>query len=147
MNEAKEIRNELKKQGWNVRQVSVRRSKCSIDVTIKDAKVPLSVVESIAKKHEVINRCEYSGDILSGANTFVRVDYADEVIKPLVKQLLELMPKEHGQSLNVGKYEIVYLEGNYRYHKPDKELGNFFETKYFYDDYSCARSLVIDWLS
>lgn len=37
--------------------------------------VPLSKVEAVAKEHESYSRCEVSGEILSGGNTFVFVEY------------------------------------------------------------------------
>jgi len=37
--------------------------------------VPLSKVEAVANQYESIDRCEHSGEILSGGNTFVFVNY------------------------------------------------------------------------
>jgi hypothetical protein len=86
------IRAELKKRGWNSRQVSVRGRPCtyssSIDVVIKDARVPLKVVEKIANSYESVRRCEVTGDILMGGNTYVSVDYDSDALKPYVEAVL-----------------------------------------------------------
>ncbi len=86
------IRAGLKKRGWTSRQVSVRGRPCtyssSIDVVIKDARVPLKVVERIANEHEHVRRCEFSGDILGGGNTYVSVEYASEALEPYVEAVM-----------------------------------------------------------
>jgi len=79
MNEAKQVRDALKAElGLNSRAVSVRRSGCSIRVTIKRADVKRAPVEEIAERAKSIRYCEASGEILQGGNTFVFVDYSDE---------------------------------------------------------------------
>ena len=81
-NEAKQIREALKAAGIKARSVSVRaRHGITVDVRIKDPGVSLRKVEAIAKGYESISRCEYSGEILSGGNTFVSVGYAGEAAK------------------------------------------------------------------
>jgi len=84
--EAKELRQELKsKLGVNSRQVSVRSEYfsmgSSIDVRIKDADVSLPAVREIASKYESIRRCEFSGEILSGGNTYLSVEYTREALQ------------------------------------------------------------------
>jgi hypothetical protein len=77
MNEAKEIRVELKnKLGYNSRQVSVRTDGCAIRVNVKDKSIDLKPIKEIARKYEDISRCEYTHEILSGGNTFVFVNYS-----------------------------------------------------------------------
>ena len=79
---AKDIRIALKKKfGITSKQVSVKSRGCgysdSIDVTVKDLSIPVMLedIESIARKHESIDRDQYTGEILSGANTYVHVNY------------------------------------------------------------------------
>ncbi|MCD8875437.1 hypothetical protein K2V74_14030 [Mammaliicoccus sciuri] len=71
---AKEIRTELKKElGYTNRQISVKNNWSSIDVVIKDDSVDREAVEKIAKPLEEVDRCEVTGEILAGGNTFVFV--------------------------------------------------------------------------
>lgn len=78
---AAEIRAILKhRHGWSSRQVSVRAEYysmgSSIEVEIKDAAVPLSIVKALAEKAEHVRRCEVSGEILGGGNRYVSVRYS-----------------------------------------------------------------------
>ncbi len=80
---AKAIRQALKREhGWTAKHVSVRSHLysmgSSIRIVIKDATVLRPAVERIANEHESVRRCEYSGDILSGGNRFVFVEYSEE---------------------------------------------------------------------
>lgn len=76
------IRAALKTKGWTSRDVSVKSHYysmgSSIYVVIKNHTVPLSVVEEIANQHERIDRCQISGEILSGCNRYVSVNYSHE---------------------------------------------------------------------
>ena len=76
---AKQIREAIKtKLGYNSRKVSVRNrpggfSTC-VNITVKDLNIPLEPFKEIAKEFKEIERCERSGDILSGG-TYVFVEY------------------------------------------------------------------------
>ena len=107
--EAKLLRTALKAKGWNSRKVSVRSSSfsmgSSIDVTIKDASVPMSVVKEIAKGAERIHRCEITGDILSGCNRYVSVNYTREALETLgapfvakIREAFESIPRDDDRS-------------------------------------------------
>lgn len=149
MNEAKQIRSELKKKGWNSRQIGVRTHSysmgCSIYVTVKDLNVPLSAVESIANGYQRVRYCEVSGEVLNGGNTYIHVSYDDNALKPLIEQAQEIMPKEKGQSVTIGEYKVVCLgDRDYRFDKPKDD---YYATRNCYGKDSCARQLVIDWLS
>lgn len=92
------IRKELKKQlGVTNRQVSVRSRNSgydeAIDVTIKDLKVNKAKVEAIASRHEHIRRCEYSGEILAGGNTYVFVTLDYDALSAAKEELLETAKK------------------------------------------------------
>jgi len=88
------IRAALKAKGWNARKVSVRADYysmgSSLHVTIKDADVPLAVVEAIANEHESIDRDQF-GDILSGGNRFVHVRYSSEANAVLTARYLPVV--------------------------------------------------------
>lgn len=129
------IRKELKKLGVTNRQVSVRSRNSgydeAIDVTIKDLKVNKAKVEAIANRYEYIRRCEYSGEILSGGNTyvFVRLDYDAlyaakeellETAKKIINDNKNLLGTNEGKTIaENGDLEIIYspLSGH------DAELG------------------------
>jgi hypothetical protein len=82
-----EIRKALKAKGWSSRQVSVVSDLysmgSSIRIKIKDATVPLSAVKAIATPHEHVRWDEASGEILSGGNRFVTIDYTAEALAAL----------------------------------------------------------------
>ena len=73
------IRKTLKFLGWNSRAVSVRTAYfaggSSLRIRIKTATVPSTVVYAVAQLFESVARCSYTGDILSGGNTYLSVDY------------------------------------------------------------------------
>lgn len=70
----------LKKQGINSRMVSVSSPNWGkVIATIRDASISPAKVLNAIKTVENIHRCEVSGDILAGGNTFVEVRYADSV--------------------------------------------------------------------
>lgn len=92
---AKLIREALKAKGIKARQVSVTCDLYSmgstIRVRIKDAAVKKAIVEEIANVHERIDRDHMSGEILSGANRFVDVEYTDEAMAAKVAELQPLI--------------------------------------------------------
>ena len=78
-NAAAIIRATLKYLGWNSRAVSIRSAYfaggSSLRVRIKRADIPATVVYAVARLFESVARCSYTGDILSGGNTYLSVDY------------------------------------------------------------------------
>jgi len=133
---AKIIRKELKKQlGVTNRQVSVRSRSSgydeAIDIEIKDLTVNKMKVEEIASKYEYIRRCEYSGEILAGGNTyvFVRLDYDAlskakeellEVAREIIDDNKDLLGKNESKTIVVnGDLEVIYSPLN----GYDAELG------------------------
>lgn len=87
------IRADLKAAGIPARAVSVRVSDAgystSVSVKIKDISVDRAVVEKIANRHEDISYDERSGEILSGGNTYVWVDYDYDTIRNAREQYIE----------------------------------------------------------
>ena len=74
--EAKIIRAELKqKLGLTVKDVSVKSDLYSVWVRIKNKDVNINEVKNIAKKYESFDRCERTGEILQGGNSYVFVEY------------------------------------------------------------------------
>ena len=104
---SKEIRQELKRRhGWNSRQVSVITDTysmgSSIRIAIKNPGVPISKVKAVADEHERIDRDGW-GNILSGGNRFVFVDYSyearQELGRPYVAELEALPVEPNGGTL------------------------------------------------
>ena len=84
---AVEIRNQLKTLGYGARDVSVRSDHSSLDVTIRRSGLNVAAIKRIANSFENIRRCEASGEILSGGNTFVFVRFSDDVRDAVAAQV------------------------------------------------------------
>jgi hypothetical protein len=78
---AQNVREELKRRGINSRRVSVRSDYNSLQISIKDLSICCDEIEQIARKHEKIDYCPISQEILSGGNFFVSVSYSWEAEK------------------------------------------------------------------
>ena len=86
---AKTIRQELKtKLGASSRDISVT-AKDSIRVKIKKEGFSFSDVQEIAEKQENYERCERSGEILQGGNTFVFTDFDYTLEKTVEERICE----------------------------------------------------------
>lgn len=97
------IKKDLKKKGYTSRQVSVTKRRGGFNVAIrlliKDMlNVDLDFIDSIVKKYESFDRDERTGEIFSGGNTFIFVeydyssinkDYAD-IMQKLINKLVAL---------------------------------------------------------
>lgn len=105
---AQAIRKNLKAaHGYTARQVSISCSRGSaINITIKCPLVKKHLVEAAAKGYESIDRCKFSGEILSGGNTFIFVSYARELLEARAAELLPLLSDEAGKSVEVEGFEI-----------------------------------------
>lgn len=86
---AARIRVDLKTLGVTARQVSVKSDSfsggSSIRIVIRDLDVPASVVKTVCAHHnaERIDRCEFSGDILSGCNRYLSIDFDRDALAAL----------------------------------------------------------------
>lgn len=146
------IRSELKTLGITSRQVSVRTDSyslgSSIDIRIKDASVPLSVVREVAERFEEVRRCEVTGEILSGGNRFVDVAYTSEVLDAVGAPLVALLAGLEADGIFVewGGLRICRPVGSrdfwVRSSDPD-DIG----TSYFGHAPSAARLIVTRMLS
>ena len=70
------IRKVLKEHGYSNRKVGVRYDGYAIWMTIKDLAIDIKEIEQLSKEYESYDRDEFTGEILSGGNTFVFVNYA-----------------------------------------------------------------------
>lgn len=90
---AAEIRDALRAAfGFTRNDASVRSTVGSIRVELRNSPranaVSLKAVEAIASKRESVRRCEVTGDILAGGNTFVSVRRSSEGCEAIAEPLL-----------------------------------------------------------
>lgn len=88
---AQRLRAALKTAGFNARQVTIRCDHNTLRVTIRDASASLTEVARIAGAFESIRRCQVTGEILLGGNTYVDVAYDKAVTKPLKDEIAALL--------------------------------------------------------
>lgn len=73
------IRNELKAKGYNSRRVGVQLKyagyEAIICVTVKELAIDLKEIEQIARKYKDVDYDKYTGEVLAGGNTYIRVKY------------------------------------------------------------------------
>ena len=89
---AAEIRSQLKTLGYSAHDVSVRSDHNSLDITIRRNGLNVKAIKAVANSYENVSRCEISGEILSGGNTYVFIRFSDEVtdaMTQLVKRLAD----------------------------------------------------------
>ena len=109
----KGIKEELKDKGFNTKNISVRERSGGYStayyITIKDPTIDKHEVEKIAEQRESYERDYATGEILAGGNTYVFVDYDDnvfdEVAKPYEKKANDYLQKvkniEDGYSIGI----------------------------------------------
>ncbi len=89
---AKQVRQALKENGINNRQVSVTKRPSGYDravaCTIKDITVNKQLVEKIASEFIKVDRCERTYEILAGGNSFVSVDYEYGLVKEIAQDFI-----------------------------------------------------------
>jgi len=70
-----QVQEALKQAGYNRNQVSVKRSRGSYTVSLKTFSIHPDTIKPIVQSFERIHYCQASGEILSGGNTFVSIQY------------------------------------------------------------------------
>jgi len=121
--DTKLIRECLKTElGYNAKFVTVKkRHYYALDFTIRDASVNKKHLEKWVKRFESISRCEYSGDILSGGNTFVDVSASEDVKKQWQQKYLsevtaafkQLRELDEGEAVDLGNYTLYRERHDY----------------------------------
>ena len=90
--DAAKIRAAHKAQGITSRQVSVKSESfsmgSSIDITIKAPGISKSRVEEIANNYERIRRDDATGEILSGGNRYVAVNFDWKLLNETAREFL-----------------------------------------------------------
>lgn len=99
----KEIRSKMPE--LNHRDISIKYDG-SYRIKIKKF-VPLSKVKKVAEVYESYRTCQATGEILSGGNTFVFVDYSYkniEVPEEIIQEIKEILLSYLGDSWKCGDY-------------------------------------------
>ena len=74
--QAKAIREELKNElGLTNKDVSIKSDLYAVWVRVKNKDIELNSIKEIVKKYEEIDICKASGEVLSGCNSYVFVEY------------------------------------------------------------------------
>lgn len=115
---AKLIRKELKNKGITSKQVSVRTDNSCLDssitCTIKDLSVPKELVEKIARRQEHLYRDHYSGEILSGGNTFIFVNFDWEILDKAKEEFRCLAEAiKPGLIAETKTHEVIFIDGHW----------------------------------
>jgi hypothetical protein len=81
----------------------------SINVRVKSGS--LALAKEIAHKSEKISRCEITGDILSGGNRYIEVDFDSSVIESKAAEvrelhLADLTSIERGHNMVIGEFRV-----------------------------------------
>lgn len=103
---AVEIRSQLKTLGYGARDVSVRSDHNSIDITIRRNGLKVKAIRNIANSAEKIDRCAYSGEILSGGNTYVFIRFSDDVTDAMTKLVKKLADDAGLQSKGWARFTV-----------------------------------------
>lgn len=78
--------------GFTGKQVTVLQERCTYSTalrfTVRDPSVALDRAREVAETFESIRRCEVSGEILSGGNTFVHVVHSESARAALAAPLV-----------------------------------------------------------
>ena len=111
---SKAIRDRIKAElGYNSRQVGIRSSYCGYSdetrVTVKDLSCDIDAIRKIAESFESIRYDEYSGEILSGANTYIFVEYDYRILDEATKAELENAEKAICEAVS-GKNQVFFKD-------------------------------------
>lgn len=124
-----EIRKQFKANGI---KASVRIDHNSIRVAVKSGDIKLA--ERIASKAEDISRCEATGEILCGVNTYVFVDWDREVLKAKTEEIRgEFMPQIESfapnSGLNINGWTVARGNRDYYVASPSGESRTVWGTE------------------
>ena len=115
---ADELRAKLKAAGFNSRRVTVKHDHfsmgSSLDVTIRDPDADFQAIKKIASEFEHIDRCPYSGEILSGGNRYLHVTWgadATETRRDRVRSAV-LTAIEKGKAMDLKADQSIEIDGH-----------------------------------
>jgi len=90
---ANQIKSYLKENGIDTKHVRIT-TKSSINVKLLDPKLDYEKIDTLLKeKYEFYQRCESTGEILSGGNTFVFVSFSQETISEIREEISKTLPE------------------------------------------------------
>ena len=130
-NEGQELKKEiLSKTGLKAKDISVRYDYLSFRVKVKSW-TPLSKIKEIAKSRQHIDYCERSGEILSGGNTFVFVeyDYKMELTDNLIEKVKSIPVISWGQG---------FTPDSTKYHHYSRSLKKILGDDWSDEDAGCV---------
>lgn len=118
------IRAEIKKLGYNSRQVSVRSRICGYSdetrIEVKDLSCDIKAIEKACMKFESIDYDQYSGEILSGGNTYIFVNYDWKALRDgreaKMAEAEAIFAKLDNEQVHIQKDErefIIYKQGDF----------------------------------
>ena len=85
-----EVAEYLKSKGYNRTKVSVKHEYCGYSdryiVTVKDASIPLDDIKALVQKFSSVDRDERTGEILSGGNTYIHVNYSEKAVEKVLHE-------------------------------------------------------------
>ena len=145
---AKKIRTALKEKGITSRQVSVRSGYCGysdyIHAYIKDCSIDIRDVEKAVAKYESIRYDEYTQEILSGANTYTRVESNDDAFDAVIPNYIDRAEKyinntKGSTGTDLGNEFYLFKEGS-RYIVHD---NNTYTRTCIYNPKQLARELYM----
>ena len=134
------LRDALKKEGWSRKQISVSKGKGTYNrvyhVTVKDLMLPIVSVEKVAKKFENLDYDERTGEILSGGNTMIFVEYdwkaeaaEQKRLEPAIKEVVKKGTASLGEWIPVGKdFKVAWLD-KASARRPDVEYAMMYKGK------------------
>lgn len=110
------VKKQIKEAGYSLRQVSVRKDgglDTALEITIRCAKVDRNVIDRIAKGNEDIDKCEASGEVLCGGNTYCFVRVMQEVLNEWGGQYVDAIKAatEEADTLEGNQLATVEVEG------------------------------------
>lgn len=87
MTKSKDIKSYLREQGIETKNIRITTDS-SINVKILDPKLNFDQIETLLRdKYESYQRDKATGEILSGGNTFVFIEYDQNIVKEISEQL------------------------------------------------------------
>lgn len=137
---AEALRDAIKKAGYKRSQVAVSKGRGGYEtvyhVTIKDLTIPQEKIEKIVKPFEKLDWDERTGEILSGGNAMIFVEYdwklisaAEKRYEAQMKEVIAKGTKSIGEWIPVGKnYKVAWLD-KASAKRPDTEYALMYKGK------------------
>lgn len=102
---SKAIRETLKKAGYKTSDFSIRSHDCgysdATDISIKNLSIKENDIRKLLKGFESVDYDKYSGEILSGGNTYISIHYdysivcaEGKAVEPEINKILDDLEKE-----------------------------------------------------